>query len=42
MDQLAFLRDNQYPLQLNSYTRRIDVLQKFGAQSAENEREARA
>ena len=29
MDQLGFLRDYQYPLQLNSYKRRIDVLQKL-------------
>jgi hypothetical protein len=42
MDQLGFLRDYQYPLQLNSYTRRIDSLQKFSAQSAENEREAQS
>ncbi len=40
VDQLTFLRDYQYPLQLNSYSRRIDVLQKFSAQSAENAREA--
>ena len=42
MDQLTFLRDYQFPLQLRSYTRRVDVLQKFGAQSAENEREAQS
>jgi len=42
MDQLGFLRDYQYPLQLNSYTRRIDALQKFSAQSAENERQAQS
>ena len=42
MDQLGFLRDYQYPLQLSSYSRRIDVLQKFSAQSAENEREAQS
>lgn len=42
MDQLGFLRDYQYPLQLNSYTRRIDALQKFSAQSAENDREAQS
>ncbi len=42
MDQLAFLRDYQYPLALSSLTRRIDVLQKFSAQSAENEREAQS
>jgi hypothetical protein len=42
MDQLGFLRDYQYPLQLKSLSRRIDVLQKFSAQSAENEREAQS
>ena len=42
MDQLAFLRDYQYPLQLNSYTRRIAVLQKFGAESDEKAREAQS
>jgi hypothetical protein len=42
MDQLGFLRDYQYPLQLQSYKRRIDVLQKFSAQSPENEREAQS
>jgi hypothetical protein len=40
MDQLAFLRDDQYPLLLTSFGRRIGVLQKFSAESAENEREA--
>ncbi len=40
--QLSFLRDYQYPLQLNSYTRRIDVLQKFSAESEENAREAQS
>ncbi len=39
-DQLSFLRDYQYPLQLNSYKRRIDMLQKFSAVSEENAREA--
>ena len=42
MDQLGFLRDYQFPLQLNSYTHRIDVLQKFSAQSPENGREAQS
>jgi hypothetical protein len=42
MDQLAFLRDYQYPLQLKSLSRRVDVLQKFSAQSAENDREAQS
>jgi len=39
-DQLEFLRDVQYPWQLKSLARRIDMLQKFSAQSAENAREA--
>ncbi len=42
MDQMGFLRDYQYPLQLNSYKRRIEVLQKFSAESPENEREAQS
>ena len=42
MDQLGFLRDYQFPLQLNSYTQRIAVLQKFSAQSPENERQAQS
>jgi len=40
LDQLAYLRDNEYPVRLSSYTRRIDMLQKFSAESAENAREA--
>src|SRR5208337_372699 len=40
MDQLAFLRDVQYPWQLKSLARRVDMLQKFSAESAENAREA--
>ena len=40
VDQLGFLRDYQYPWQLNSYKRRIDMLQKFSAASEENAREA--
>ena len=42
MDQLGFYRDDQFPLQLNSYKHRIDALEKFSAQSAENEREAQS
>ena len=42
MDQLNFLRDYQYPLMLNTYKGRIAALEKFGAQSAENEREAQS
>ena len=40
MDQLEFLRDVQYPWQLKSLARRVDMLQKFSAESAENGREA--
>jgi len=40
VDQLEFLRDVQYPWQLKSLGRRIDMLQKFSAQSAANAREA--
>ena len=39
---MAFLRDYQYPLQLDSYKKRIDVLMKFSAESPENEREAQS
>ncbi len=42
MDQLAFYRDSQFPLQLNSYTHRLDALQKFSAESEENAREAQS
>jgi hypothetical protein len=42
MDQMGFLRDYQYPLQLEAYKGRIEALQKFGAQSPENEREAQS
>ena len=40
MDQLEFLRDVQYPWQLKSLDRRVDMLLKFSAGSAENGREA--
>ncbi len=40
MDQLAFLREVQYPWQIKSLARRVDVLQKFSAASAENARQA--
>jgi Peptidase S46 len=40
MDQLEFLRDVQYPWQIKSLARRVDMLQKFSAESAENAREA--
>ncbi len=42
MEQLGFLRDYQYPLQLNSYPRRLDAIQKFSAESEENAREAQS
>ena len=42
MDQLSFLRDDQYPVRLHSYTMRLDVLEKFSAQSEENAREAQS
>ena len=40
VDQLNFLRDVQYPWQLKSLSRRVDMLQKFSGESAENAREA--
>ena len=40
MDQLAFLRDVQYPWQIKSLARRVDLLQKFSGVSEENAREA--
>jgi hypothetical protein len=40
MDQLSFLRDVQYPWQLKSLARRIELLQKFSAAPEENGREA--
>lgn len=40
LDQLGFLRDQQYPMALSSYQRRIDALQKYSAKSEENAREA--
>jgi hypothetical protein len=42
MDQLGFLRDYQFPLQLNSYTQRLAAIQKFSAESPENERQAQS
>jgi len=38
MAQLLFLKDVDYPSRLASYKRRIDMLQKFSAESAENAR----
>ena len=38
MAQLLFLKDVDYPSRLASYERRIDMLQKFSAESAENAR----
>ena len=40
MDQMGYLRDEEYPLRLKSYGRRVEMLQKFSAESAENAREA--
>ena len=42
IDQLSFLRDVQYPWQLKSLKRRIDMLQKFSDASPENAREAQS
>ena len=41
-DQLMFLRDYQFPLQLKSYKQRLDAIDKFSSQSAENAREAQS
>jgi hypothetical protein len=41
-DQMGFLRDHQYPLMLNAYKGRIAALEKFGAESPENAREAQS
>ena len=41
MAQLEFLRDLDYPARLESYKRRIALLQNFGAQSDENARIAK-
>jgi hypothetical protein len=40
IDQLGFLRDYQYPMQLTSYQKRLANLQKYAAQSEENSRQA--
>ena len=42
MDQLAFLRDVQYPWQLKTLNARIEMLQKFSAASEEKAREAQS
>jgi len=42
MDQLGYLRDNEYPLRLHSYSLREQTLEKFGAESPENAREAQS
>jgi len=39
MDQLGYLRDDEFPLRLSSYTRRLDAIQKFSSESEENARE---
>ena len=38
MSQMEYLRDVDYPSRLETYTRRIAVLEKFNSQSAENAR----
>src|SRR5581483_9236555 len=38
MSQLEYLRDVDYPSRLESYTRRVNLLQKFGSESEENAR----
>jgi hypothetical protein len=38
VSQLEFLRDVDYPSRLKQYARRLEALQKFSAQSAENAR----
>jgi len=40
VDQLEFLRDYQYPMQLASYQSRLAAINKYAAQSEENERQA--
>jgi hypothetical protein len=42
MDQLEFLRDDQYPMQLAALNNRVSILQKYGAVSAENARQAQS
>src|SRR5579862_8346381 len=42
MDQLGYLRDDEFPLRLSSYTRRLDAIQKFSSESEENAREAQS
>ncbi len=39
-DQLQFLRDYQYQMQMSAYANRTAMLEKYGAQSDENAREA--
>jgi Peptidase S46 len=41
MSQLEYLRDVDYPSRLETYTRRINLLQKFSAESEENARIAK-
>ena len=40
MDQLEFLRDDQYPMQMKAFDKRVAMLQKYGAESPENARQA--
>ena len=40
MDQLDFLRDYNYPMMMKTFANRVAMLEKYGAASAENAREA--
>jgi len=40
MDQLEYLRDYSYPMQMGAFDNRVAMLQKYGAESAENARQA--
>ena len=42
MDQLEFLRDYQYPLTMADLDNRVKIIEKYGAVSAENAREAQS
>lgn len=42
VDQLEFLRDVQYPWQIKSLNERVEMLQKFSAESPEKAREAQS
>src|SRR3974390_463536 len=40
MDQLEYLRDYSYPMLMKTFANRVAMLQKYGAESAENARQA--